>query len=283
MTLKVLVVDDHPMMRAALRTALETLSEEVMVLLAASLQDAFRQLATQAQPDLVLLDLNLPDACGTATIGAFRSRAPATRVVAFSGVYDATTVQACQAAGAVGFIPKSYTLDQLLNTIRRAVAGQTAFPEFNPRGGAGGLIGAAASIHPEHPGNPAGPDGSNVPDSTPGRVGAPEVRDVHQALLPMLAPLGSQGPRPGFFLPAGQAPAREYSDGRHLGLTQRQRGVLRLMLLGLPNKGICRELDLAEGTVKVHVSAILRALGVATRAQVVVAATRSGIRVEEIR
>ena len=66
MTVKVLVVDDHPMMRGAFRTALETFTEDVIVTLAGSLQDAFRQLATQSLPDLVLLDLNLPDACGTA-------------------------------------------------------------------------------------------------------------------------------------------------------------------------------------------------------------------------
>lgn len=246
MTVKVLVVDDHPMMRGALRTALETLTEDVVVVLAGSLQDAFRQLASQAQPDLVLLDLNLPDACGTATIGAFRSRAPGARVVAVSGDYDAATVQACHAAGAIGFIPKSYGLDQLLNTIRRALAGQTAFPDFNPRG-------------------PSGPPPAS------------EVRDVHPAMSTT-----SPVPRHAFLGPPSHSPAREYSDGRHLGLTDRQRGVLRLMLLGLPNKAICKELDLAEGTVKVHVSAVLRALGVATRAQVVVAATRSGIRVEEM-
>jgi DNA-binding NarL/FixJ family response regulator len=252
MTVKVLVVDDHPMMRGALRTALETLTEDVAVVMAGSLQDAFRQLATQAQPDLVLLDLNLPDACGTATIGAFRNRAPGTRVVAVSGNYDAATVQACQAAGAIGFIPKSYGLDQLLHTIRRALSGATAFPDFNQRG-------------------------------LPGPGPAGEVRDVHppigQTSSALPAPPAS---RATFFGGAHQPPAREYSDGRHLGLTERQRGVLRLMLLGLPNKAICRELDLAEGTVKVHVSAVLRALGVSTRAQVVVAATRSGIRVEEM-
>ena len=256
MTVKVLVVDDHPMMRGALRTALETLTEDVMVVLAGSLQDAFRQLATQAQPDLVLLDLNLPDACGTATIGAFRSRAPASRVVAVSANYDAATIQACQAAGAIGFIPKSYGLDRLLDTIRRALADQPAFPDTTQRHTGNGL---------------AGPGG---------------VQDVRPTLGSSAA-----APRATFFHPAsaqmpthmiGGMPPREYSDGRHLGLTERQRGVLRLMLLGLPNKAICKELDLAEGTVKVHVSAILRALGVATRAQVVVAATRSGIRVDDM-
>lgn len=246
MTVRVLVVDDHPMMRGALRTALETLTEDVTVVLAGSLQDAFRQLANHAQPDLVLLDLNLPDACGTATIGAFRSRAPASRVVAVSAIYDAATMQACQAAGAVGFIPKSYGFDRLLDIIRRALAGQPAFPDLNQR----------------QLGSMPGPGG---------------VHDVPAASGS--GPILSRG---AFFNPVGQLPPREYSDGRHLGLTERQRSVLRLMLLGLPNKAICKELDLAEGTVKVHVSAILRALGVATRAQVVVAATRSGIRVDDI-
>jgi len=53
--------------------------------------------------------------------------------------------------------------------------------------------------------------------------------------------------------------------------------VLRLIVRGLPNKLICRQLQLAEGTVKVHVSAILRALGVRTRTQAVIAANRLGL------
>lgn len=54
--------------------------------------------------------------------------------------------------------------------------------------------------------------------------------------------------------------------------------MLRLILRGLPNKLICRQLDLAEGTVKVHVSAVLRALGVRNRTQAVIAASRLGLR-----
>jgi DNA-binding NarL/FixJ family response regulator len=54
--------------------------------------------------------------------------------------------------------------------------------------------------------------------------------------------------------------------------------VLRLILRGLPNKLICRELDLAEGTVKIHVSAVLRALGARNRTQAVIAANQLGLK-----
>lgn len=69
------------------------------------------------------------------------------------------------------------------------------------------------------------------------------------------------------------------SDPRKMGLTERQIDVLRLILRGLPNKLICRELELAEGTVKVHVSAVLRALGVRNRTQAVIAASQMGLKV----
>jgi DNA-binding NarL/FixJ family response regulator len=67
-------------------------------------------------------------------------------------------------------------------------------------------------------------------------------------------------------------------DPRSLGLTGRQCDVLKLILRGLPNKLICRELDLAEGTVKIHVSAVLRALGARNRTQAVIAANQLGLR-----
>ena len=60
-------------------------------------------------------------------------------------------------------------------------------------------------------------------------------------------------------------------------LTERQKMVLSLMMRGLTNKSICRELDLAESTVKIHVSAILRALQVKSRTQAVLTAARMNI------
>jgi DNA-binding NarL/FixJ family response regulator len=73
--------------------------------------------------------------------------------------------------------------------------------------------------------------------------------------------------------PARPAPAE-------LGLTPRQSDVLSLLLKGLPNKLIARRLDIAEGTVKAHVSAVLQALKVTTRTQALIAATRLGLRLE---
>jgi DNA-binding NarL/FixJ family response regulator len=66
-------------------------------------------------------------------------------------------------------------------------------------------------------------------------------------------------------------------DSVTLGLTQRQSDVLQLLMLGKPNKLICRDLNLSEGTVKVHVSAILRALNVHSRAQAIAELTRRGL------
>ena len=68
--------------------------------------------------------------------------------------------------------------------------------------------------------------------------------------------------------------------GTSLGLTHRQADVLRLLIQGKPNKLICRDLRLSEGTVKVHVSAILKALNVRSRAQAIAELTRRGVVVD---
>jgi DNA-binding NarL/FixJ family response regulator len=70
-------------------------------------------------------------------------------------------------------------------------------------------------------------------------------------------------------------PERPLSAG-DLGLTERQLDVLRLMMQGKSNKAICRLLDLAESTVKIHVSAILKALKVSNRTEAVIAAGALG-------
>ncbi len=79
---------------------------------------------------------------------------------------------------------------------------------------------------------------------------------------------------------AATAPRIAGVSGEILGLTHRQADVLRLLIQGKPNKLICRDLNLSEGTVKVHVSAILRALNVHSRAQAIVELARRGIAVQ---
>ncbi len=84
----------------------------------------------------------------------------------------------------------------------------------------------------------------------------------------------SESGQPPYSLPTPHLGA---ADPRELGMTERQIEVLTLMLRGLPNKLICRKLNLAEGTVKVHVSNVLRALGVRNRTQAVIAAGEMGL------
>ena len=78
--------------------------------------------------------------------------------------------------------------------------------------------------------------------------------------------------------PALDADAASAAAIVRLGLTDRQVDVLTLMVQGMPNKAICRDLSLSEGTVKTHISAILRALDVANRTQALFAVSRLGLR-----
>jgi DNA-binding NarL/FixJ family response regulator len=82
-------------------------------------------------------------------------------------------------------------------------------------------------------------------------------------------------------LPAAPPPSVR-TNPRELGLTDRQAEVLGCILQGLPNKLICRRLELAEGTVKIHVAAILRALNVHNRTQAVIEASRLGITLDRL-
>ena len=79
----------------------------------------------------------------------------------------------------------------------------------------------------------------------------------------------------------GAAPTR-LRPPREIGLTERQSQVLALMLHGKPNKLICRELNLSESTVKIHISAILRTLAVQNRTQAVIAASRLGLQLPRL-
>jgi DNA-binding NarL/FixJ family response regulator len=123
----------------------------------------------------------------------------------------------------------------------------------------------------------AGASGFLPKTATGERLGA-AVRAVAGGGIYVPRDAGGAPIRPGWGSTAwGSSPA-----GIHdLGLTDRQRDVLKLIMLGLSNKSIGRRLDLAEGTVKVHVSAVLRALGARNRTQAVLAANRLGLKLPD--
>ena len=79
------------------------------------------------------------------------------------------------------------------------------------------------------------------------------------------------------FLGSPEVTPEDDREARPVRLTPRQREVLALLCEGLPNKLICRRLNITAGTVKVHIGVILRELGVTSRLQAVVAAHRCGL------
>lgn len=107
------------------------------------------------------------------------------------------------------------------------------------------------------------------------------TRDVMQGALQLVLSGGIYVPPEILTRPAPKAPVTSPSISpstvARLGLTERQIEVLHQMMLGKSNKEICRVLDIAEPTVKNHVTAVLRAFGTSNRTEAVIAATAMGV------
>jgi DNA-binding NarL/FixJ family response regulator len=207
--LKVLVVDDHPLICQALRQVLKALDHDIELREAGGGADALAIAGENDRLDLVLLDLALPDADGFDVLRELRERHPSFPVVVLSASEQPDIVMRALDAGAMGFIPKTSSNEVLLGALRLVLSGGVYLP----------------------------------------------------AEVLRRSPI--------------QASAASYRD---LGLTQRQAQVLALVVQGKPNKIICRELALAEGTVKIHVTAILKALDVTNRTQAVIAVGKLGLK-----
>jgi len=210
--MKVLVVDDHALIREALRGVLKELKDDAAIIEASSAQQAMRLVGEHPDLGLILLDLNLPDRNGFDVLAELRERYPGISAVVLSALNDRDTVTKALDLGALGFIPKSSTRELMLSALRLILSGGIYIP--------------------------------------------PDILARREASQ---APTNKSGtePRP--------------SSPRDLGLTDRQVDVLALMMQGKSNKAICRALDLAEPTVKNHVTAILKALKVSNRTEAVIA------------
>ena len=206
--MKVLIADDHPLVRDALARTLEQLDPALTVTQAGDFDSALAQLDA-AVPDLALFDLRMPGMVGLQGLAQLRRRFPNLRLVVASGEDDPVVIRQVLALGVAGFLPKSEGAEVMLQALRLVLSGGTYLPT--------------------------------------------QALDDYRAGKPI-------APRPSAS-----------------GLTPRQLDVLRCLVRGAPNKSIARELALTEGTVKIHIAAILRALGSRNRTEAVVRARAFGI------
>lgn len=227
--MKVLLVDDHPLILSALQSVIKGLGDDVSVLGAGSAAEARDALEQDSSYDLVLLDLALGDADGFDLLVELRAAYPALPVVVLSASDRTSDVIRAIDLGAMGFVPKRSSNEMLFEALRMVMSGGLYVPPM--------MLGLqAGSTH----------EGDTVPD--------------------VMRPVGVQASQGGY----QKAP----SSLAAVGLTPRQNDVLGLLLQGKPNKLIARELNVSVETVKDHVAAVLRALGVSSRTQAVLAVSR---------
>lgn len=128
-SLKIVVADDHPLFRDALKQALQGLHREVDIIEFGDFDGVKAGVAENSDADLVLLDLTMPGASGLSglvTLRAIQSQVPVVVVTAQS---DRTTIRRAIDLGASGFIPKSQTMEQICQSINGVLAGEVIIPE----------------------------------------------------------------------------------------------------------------------------------------------------------
>jgi len=199
-TPKLLIVDDHPLFRAALVQALGDGVPGAVMIEAASLRALEQALAEHADLALVLLDLGLPGARGLSSLVYLRGERPEVPVLVVSSNDAAQTVRRTQQFGAAGFVSKSAPAATIAAAIGEVLEGGQWFPELR----------------------------------------------------------------------AGESGADARLAAQLAQLTPQQFRVLMCLADGLLNKQIADALGLAENTVKVHVTAILKKLGCYSRTQAAV-------------
>jgi DNA-binding NarL/FixJ family response regulator len=125
---KILVIDDHALVREGLHQVLKGLDEDVSVLQAGTCAQAFEQAALHPDLDLVLLDYHLPDMTGLAALDIFGKRHPELPIVMLSGSANTQIMRQVLQSGASGFVTKSTLSDELLHAVRLVLNGDVYSP-----------------------------------------------------------------------------------------------------------------------------------------------------------
>jgi NarL family two-component system response regulator LiaR len=122
--IRVIAVDDHEVVRGGIKYALLDCDDIELVGEAHGGGDALR-LCEQVRPDVVLMDLMMPDMDGVETTKAIRERCPAVQILVLTSFHDKDLVPRAMQAGAVGYLLKGVSNQDLVEAIRAAHAGQS--------------------------------------------------------------------------------------------------------------------------------------------------------------
>lgn len=212
--MRVLLIDDHALFRAGLQGLLEQRNIEVIAAVGSG-ADGLR-LAQELAPDVVLLDLRMPELGGLEVLRHLREANPHVPVVMLTTSSDEQDLVESLRLGARGYLLKDMEPDNLVSTLRDIVEGKT--------------------------------------------IVTPELTGI-------LAKVVQQG-EPA----AGEERTKPFDE-----LTPREREILCHVSEGQSNKVIARKLGISDGTVKLHVKAILRKLGVHSRVEAAVMAVERGL------
>ena len=126
--IKVFVVEDHPVVRLGLKTMLESEPGIAVVGMAASGSEAIRTVPSAA-PDIVLMDLRMPEMDGLQTISALRAQNPQQKIIVLTNYHSDEDVFAALQGGAMAYLLKSAPLNEVLSTIRGVQSGDRRIPE----------------------------------------------------------------------------------------------------------------------------------------------------------
>lgn len=211
--MKVIIIDDHALFRDGLKGLLEQRGIEVAGVTADGREGI--EIAKLQGPDIVLLDLRMPNMNGLDVLARLKEETPGIPVVMLTTSNDEADLIRCLRAGATGYLLKDMEPDELVGALHDIEQGKSVV-----------------------------------------------ARDLTDALARMVQ---------------GETTIQD-DEGPFADLTPRESEILSLLAEGQSNKLIARNLGISDGTVKLHVKAILRKLGIHSRVEAAVLAVEHGMR-----
>jgi DNA-binding NarL/FixJ family response regulator len=125
---QVLIADDHPLFRGAMREALNGLFDRIEIVEAGTFEEVVARLEGGDELDLILLDLQMPGVRGFSGLVYLRAQYPSLPVAVVSANDDSAVIRRCMAFGAAGFLPKTLGIEALRGAIARVLAGEMWTP-----------------------------------------------------------------------------------------------------------------------------------------------------------